>query len=306
MIGVYTLANDPVAEQFIAFVKSFRKYNPDIPLTVIRFDTNMAALEKLSAKYNFKIWSHPLEQELYEIGTRFEPDSTTRAKLFKKFAAFWGEYDTFLFWDSDVVIADNLTPILEKFHAHEAQILFWDSEPMFAYKEGWLRDKMTREHNSAHMNTGTWGAKRNAVTIEDMRRYMLNFEEFKDELWEVGEQPFLNYCFDIKDLKKVRINQLIPDRAFSMWYDIPIESKGNRYYWAEPEHGQQMVGVHWAGCGFKNIYTHRSAPIFLYNRLLGEPLYYKYRYYLEFYHIRAIDLLKQPAHIKGLLSILFN
>lgn len=306
MIGVYSLANDPVIEQFIAFVKSFRKYNPTLPLTVIRFDTNTDKMQELALKYNFKIWHHELEQELNDIGSRFEPNNKTLAKLFKKFSAFWGEYDTFMFWDSDVAIVDDLTPILEKFDKSDAQILYFDSDPQFAYNAGWLRDKMTREHNSAHMNTGSWGGKKGGITIEDMRSYMLNFEEFKNELWDVGEQPFLNYCFDTKHLKKIRINQLIPGRAFSVWYNLPIERKGDKYYWTDPEHAGQMVAVHWAGCGFKNTYKHHTAPIFLRYRLLDESMHAKYRYYLEFHHIRAIDLLKQPEHLKSLLSLLFT
>jgi len=62
--GVYFVSNDRAIEMTIAFLNSFRKYNPGISLCLIPFEDNYFQLERLKDKYKFSIFS---EQELLSM-----------------------------------------------------------------------------------------------------------------------------------------------------------------------------------------------------------------------------------------------
>ncbi|NJR32479.1 MAG: hypothetical protein HC778_06160, partial [Chamaesiphon sp. CSU_1_12] len=51
-IGVYFSANDVVYDWAIAFLNSFRKFNPDLRLILIPFDDRCNRLFQLKEKYN--------------------------------------------------------------------------------------------------------------------------------------------------------------------------------------------------------------------------------------------------------------
>jgi len=55
--GVYFVANDRVIDLAIAFLNSFRKFNPTISLCLIPFRDDVSEISKLKEKYNFTIYS---------------------------------------------------------------------------------------------------------------------------------------------------------------------------------------------------------------------------------------------------------
>jgi len=305
MIGVYCLANDVPYEHFLALVKSFRKYNPKLPLTVIKFNDVCEKLEALADKYSFKIWEPAHGNEMYEIGLKINPQSKTVATFFKKICSFWGEYDTFIYLDCDIVVVDDFTPILQNLEKSGNDVLYWDSDDEWVYKEGAYRDKMTQVYNSAHMNAGIFGGKKNAIKFSEVEEMMASLtpEDYEALIW--ADQSFLNYCCDIKQLKKIQLHKLLPERAFTAWYNYDIQYKDGGYYCLDKKFYGRMTAVHWAGRNFSNIYQHHTGLIFLRCRLIDESLYKKYRYFLNFYHIRTIDLFRE-GRIVSLIRLLFN
>jgi hypothetical protein len=54
--GVYILANDRVYELVIAFLNSFRRYNPNLSLCLIPFDDKCDKLLELRERYGFNVY----------------------------------------------------------------------------------------------------------------------------------------------------------------------------------------------------------------------------------------------------------
>jgi hypothetical protein len=59
-VGIYCLANDRVIEWMIAFLESFRTYEPSRKIILIPFDDNIGELSQLSSKYNFEFFTTKL------------------------------------------------------------------------------------------------------------------------------------------------------------------------------------------------------------------------------------------------------
>lgn len=306
MNGVYCPVNDVVYEHFLALIKSFRKFNPTLPFTVIKFDDRCDRLSELTKEYNFKVWEPDHVQDLYEIGLKFYPNNQVWAKGFKKICAFWGEYDNFIVLDADIVVVDDLSGILNVFAETKESILYWDFSEDWVYKAGDFRNKMTQQYNSAHINAGIFGGHKNEVSYQFITDTMQQFNDFRSEFVEVMEQPFLNYLIDIKGLKKIPLNKLSPKHALSAWHNINIVKKKDGYYWIDEMNHGKMSAVHWSGVNFSNLYQYPTAIIFLRFRLLGESAFVKFRHFLNFYHIRTIDLLRNWNFFKSLISLLIT
>jgi len=58
-IGVYFSANDKVYDWTIAFLNSFRTFNPDLRLILIPFNEECDRILQLQTQYNFEVYIDP-------------------------------------------------------------------------------------------------------------------------------------------------------------------------------------------------------------------------------------------------------
>src|SRR3954466_6266971 len=103
--GVYFIANDNIVELAIAFLNSFRIYNPTIPLCLIPFDDNFQQLAPLQSHYNFSIWNEGILRQCDDISLSFHDRPKGH---FRKLATWEGGYDEFLYIDSDTVVLRSI------------------------------------------------------------------------------------------------------------------------------------------------------------------------------------------------------
>jgi lipopolysaccharide biosynthesis glycosyltransferase len=150
--GVYCLANDAALEWFEAFVRSFRKHNPDLPLTVIPYDTSMARLKALRARFQFEVMEESEASRFDAIAHRVAGQRIAGG-TFRKLCTFFGEYETFLFLDSDIVVTQPLEPFFDAFEKAEADFIYFDTDMTMVYTPDFARKMMT-EFGSTGFNSG--------------------------------------------------------------------------------------------------------------------------------------------------------
>jgi hypothetical protein len=243
---------------------------------------------------------------MYEIGLKFYPENKVWPKIFKKICSFWGPYETFFFLDADIIVFEDLSPILEKFRTSDKDLLYFDAEPQWVYKDTAFREKMIRDFDTKHIGTGTFISRKEALTMQNITDALAGFDQYRNEFVDVIEQPFLNYCIDIYRFKKIRINELDNKFSFSCWYDLETREENHKIYWIYNNINMGiMVAMHWAGCGFSNIYLHHSSVQFLEARLAGEAAVNKYNYFLNFYHLRLRDILFNRQKLVQLFKLVF-
>ena len=109
--GVYFLADDRIIDLVVAFLNSFRTYNPSIPLCLIPFNSNIDHITQLQTKYHFQIYSDSeILNQCDELGSRI---SGKIGRAVRKLAAWHGSFEKFIYIDVDTIVLDNLDFVFE-------------------------------------------------------------------------------------------------------------------------------------------------------------------------------------------------
>lgn len=249
--GVYTLANDPVYDWLVAFLESLREHEPDLPIVVIPFDDRIGRIARLRSRYRFAIMDDPVLAETDRIGAMYYPSDPHWPHAFRKLAAFWGPFETFAFFDSDVVI---LQPLREYFEQAEATPGFvcGDLDVAECFVVGDLREAMLSTGRVTGFNTGFFMSTRNAFTFPQMQSLALEGLAVKDG-FTFGDQPFINWCVSAAGMPVIPYYDLLPDVCFSTWAERhPIRRVNGSWRLLDKnwqDVGRRMPWLHWAGSG---------------------------------------------------------
>jgi hypothetical protein len=290
-IGIYFLANDVVLDQTIGLLNSLRHYEPDVNLTLIPFNENIDGLRALSGTYKFDIWNEPSLKELEDFGQTIFPTHPIAKNTFKKFAAFWGKYEHFMFLDTDIVVIDKLSPLIERFIQTGSEFIYSDPFLEQSYQKGAFLEKMIIEYDAKGFCTGSFISSNRLLSKKKILELLQQSVEvnlhFADE--RTYEQPYLNYCIDVAKIKKTAVSELLPEvsdhnYAINMTYRkigpefqlITVKDSDR----TSSSDKKKRLWVHWAsaGAGFFMVNRH----LFLHYRLLNEPLWKKIRYLVQF------------------------
>lgn len=169
--GIYTLANDVVYDQLVALLNSIEaNVNPDIPVCVIPYDERIDRVkQELHSRPNvtlFENWDsiQRWEEFAHQVWAAHPRTSQTRLSrpkwyqghLQRKFAAFDGLFDKFVFYDADSLAMKPLNDVFEKLDNYDFVFDDWEHvkpEPVAAlnisviesfglYKEADIRPKI--------------------------------------------------------------------------------------------------------------------------------------------------------------------
>jgi Mannosyltransferase putative len=294
--GVYCLANDAAGEWFESFIRSLRKYNPTLPLTVIPYDASMTRLKNLQAQFHFNVLGEPdysrFDAVAHRVAGQRLPGGT-----FRKLSCFFGEYDTFLFLDSDIVVTQPLQPFFDAFEKTAVDFIYFDTDMTMVYTPEFA-GQMVAEYDSAGFNSGAFIARRGCFTEAEILAAVESGEKIRDHFSIWGEQPFFNYLVDISRRRKQSAAQLLPGTTDKPWARVDF-----RYDASQDRHldsaGRTMPFIHWAGCEWPTMYR---PEIFLRYRTLGMSGGERWQYVLNFYYRRLRARMKERMKNSGLFS----
>jgi hypothetical protein len=289
--GVYCLANDAAGEWFEAFVRSLRKYNPTLPLTVLPYDSAITRLKNLQAQYHFDVMPEPdctrFDAIAHRVAGQRLPGGT-----FRKLCCFFGTYDNFLFLDSDIVVAQPLRPFFDAFEKTAADFVYFDTDMTMVYTPEFAR-QMVAEYDSAGFNSGAFIARRGCFSVPEILAAVEAGEKIRDHFSIWGEQPFFNYLVDISRRRKQSAAGLLPGTTDKPWARVDFRYAADRDQYLDPA-GRPMPFIHWAGCEWPTMYR---PDIFLRFRTLGMRSGERWKYIGNFYYRRFRAQLK--AHLKN-------
>jgi hypothetical protein len=288
--GVYTLANDVVIEWFQAFIRSFRKTNPTLPLTVIPYNEHISRLLSLREQFHFEIMDSSMCSQYDAIADKVKV-SRKGAGSFRKFACFFGNYREFLYLDADIVTLVPLDRLFDAFPGSSSQFVYFDTAMDMCYKEN-LATLMVPQYGSPAYNSGAFFSRRGIITESEIFAAADNAIAICDGFADALEQPFLNYVTDISRLRYADISSLAPDLATVIWVRQPFI-----YNWktdmAKNSEGKPMPFIHWPGCAYPTMV---KPEFFLRHRTRGLSLPARLGYYAVFYFRRyRVYFLKEKA-----------
>lgn len=109
--GIYITANNRVTEQTIALLNSIRLYDSETPIILIPYDREYEAIAKLLwESYAVKLYPdlQLIERFCQKLSNIFGEDFFARPNQFRKPACWFGEFDEFLYIDTDIIVFEKI------------------------------------------------------------------------------------------------------------------------------------------------------------------------------------------------------
>jgi hypothetical protein len=195
--GVYFLSNDKMYELTIAFLNSFRKYNPEIPLCLVPYNSDYSKIASLSDFYDFTVFDDKDVMDFCDkISFRFYGHVSGS---FRKLSFWQGPFEEFVYIDVDTVVLSNIEFSFNYLSDYDF-ITANSNIPgirKWVWKESiYSTDVLTKNQIDYAANTGYIISNRKALTMSMILDKLESGVKIKDhmELW-CGEQPFLNFLF---------------------------------------------------------------------------------------------------------------
>lgn len=276
-IGVYFSANDAVYEWAIAFLNSFRTFNPDLRLILIPFNEQCDRLLKLSNIYNFEVYIDSSFSRLEAIGQAFELGYTpTGPYWFRRYASFWGPLDYFIYLDVRQLILADFKPLIEAIETLGFDLLHYDCAVDQVYELGEFRQKLLRQGRGRGFNSGRWASRRGLFSLEEFEELAQSALKIRSQLNPRNtDQAFINYCCDTKLVRYSHFAEAIGGICQNGWarQSGNIFQKYGKYYlwdYGGLDHHKQVVLIHWAGYSLNALMPHIN--LFYKYYLQGQPI----------------------------------
>ncbi len=273
-VGVYFSANDVVYDWTIAFLNSFRTFNPTLRLILIPFNEQCDHLLQLKEQYAFEVYTDASFSRLEAIGQAFELGHTpTGPYWFRRYASFWGPLDRFMYLDARQVILAAVQPIIEALDQHDLDFLHYDCAIDQVYQPGAFRQELLRQGRGRGFNSGRWVSRKGLFSIEEFEELAAEALKIRDQLNPRNtDQAFINYCCDMKPVRYAHFAEVAGGICHSGWVRQSgkiYQQHGKYYLWDHGglDHKKQLVLLHWAGYRLNSSLPRRGV---LYQFLLQE------------------------------------
>jgi hypothetical protein len=246
------LANDSMKDLVLAFLKSFRRFNPEIALCLIPYNADIFWLKGIRADYNFTIYEkQDILEWCDEISIQFHGRLMGQ---YRKLACWHTDFEQFVYVDVDTVILHDLAfsfDLLPGFgfltsHSDLPDIRKWVWRSSINQQS-----VLSGKQVSFAANTGFIVSERNALTKERVDALLPGALQIRVHMELLtAEQPFLNYLIVTSGL---RYSSFLTMARISQRRDIPQERWGG---YKEPESSEGIVTepttyplllIHWAG-----------------------------------------------------------
>jgi hypothetical protein len=222
MYGICTLANDHVFDQVIALINSIEVImGPDFPVCIYPYDDRLERLTAAIAdrpnvtiyddqtsiafwdKQAQRIWDvHPTARSRWEM-----PEGYYRLGMHRRFCAFDGPFDRFIYMDADTLLMDSVWPIFELLDQYDWYVYdFQHRDISHVYDQAatqlnqvFSTDRLEQEIFCA----GFYGAHRHAFSPDQLDQLWQHLRDGEAEiLYSMApDQTILNYWVMRSELK---------------------------------------------------------------------------------------------------------
>ncbi|MBD2091702.1 methionine synthase [Microcoleus sp. FACHB-1515] len=265
--GIYITANDRVLDQSTALVNSIRHYDPVVPIILIPYDNVYKETATYLQKYDVSIYANlDLVEELSIAVQRiFGKRFFARPNQFRKQACWFGEFDRFLYIDTDILVFDRIIQTLNYLDQYDFVCADYQHRGGLTnvFDQKIIEDQVFPVDISQQIfNCGFWGSKKGLISKTDLLETFAEcaaHPEYFDFSQKVSDQPIINYLI-LKRIAK-RINLVHRSLQPGNWAGSPhFIQQGSVLF--DPRSQQPLQYLHWAGiriepeCPYWQIWQH--------------------------------------------------
>ena len=274
--GIYIVANDKVATNAIALLNSIRSYDAETPIVLIPYDDNYHQVaDILKSRFNVTIYENldfidRLAKRVYISfsGKFFRPN------LLRKLACWFGEFDEFLYIDTDIVVFEKIIDNLN--HLDKYDFLSCDYQHRGGindvFPEAVINEKLFDLVELQDIfNSGWWASKKGMISEQDIYATFddcVAHPQYFTFTQKTSDQPIINYLV-LKHIKQrfnlVNLDNSVPGNWAGSEHFIP---KGNVLF--DPSSDRPLQYLHWAGMRIEPGSAYWD--IWAYYRDLGETM----------------------------------
>ncbi len=279
--GVYILGNDVVLEFAIGLFRSLRHYSPDIPVRLLPYDGRLEKLRPWLERYNITLHDDPDYAFYDRLGDQLWDEVHLGHHMFRKFAAYSGPFDDFLYLDIDIAVLAPVENLFADFTRSEAAFMSFDNDLDNVYQRTPWRDALAQAGRTQGFNAGAFLSQRGHFTRPELTTLLADAKRLRENFVYQYDQPFFNFAVDMKGLRHIRLPQFNPAVPDKLWGDqVPIANHDGAWRLLTPGHadyGKAEPLIHWAGHHGDDPFPNRH--IFYHFRLLEETLPARLAYY---------------------------
>ncbi|PSB19957.1 sugar transferase [Phormidesmis priestleyi ULC007] len=298
--GIYILANDVVYDQLVALLNSIEVNAGDLfPVCILPYDDRLDKIrQEIQTRENVflfedqacidrwetfvrEVWeTHPIIKDTWRKNGVLE---VYRMGMHRRFCAFEGMFENFIYLDADILVLNSLEPIFNQLSQSDCVVYdFQYKDPTHVYNVGSekLLETFTRDRISSEIFcAGLYGSKRGIFSQEDLDRLLKNLSHGEVELLysKAPDQTIVNYMM-------MRSNRSIYNFALELPADQSTGCCVTSLHFKERDHllydqGNRLTYLHYIGlasslfsqlCAGKTI-DFPYQDIFLHYRYLHEP-----------------------------------
>ncbi|MEH2182449.1 Npun_R2821/Npun_R2822 family protein [Nostoc sp.] len=291
MNGICTLGNDYVFDQLVALLNSIDVIlGPETPVCIYPFDDRTQRIaDEIAKRPNVFLYD---DQESINRWDQFmvaaAPERLNRSKsrlygAHRRFCAFDGPFEKFIYLDADTLVMNSLAAVFEKLDSYDFVVYdfqFIDVSKIYNVDSPKLLKVFEQKRiDSEIFCSGFYGAKQGLFDSEKRDWLISHLQNGESEILYggAGEQPLINYMVMRSNLSIYNFASQLPDNEKTGC------SAGSKHF-EEREHilydrGNRLTYIHYIGippninqavCAGENIqFPYRD--LFLYYRYLHEP-----------------------------------
>ncbi|KAM3096278.1 Npun_R2821/Npun_R2822 family protein [Phormidesmis sp. 146-12] len=268
--GIYITANDKVTDHAIALINSIRIHDVETPIVLIPYDDNYHTVaEILKQRHGVEVYKDlefidRLSKRLHEA---FGSDFFARPNQFRKQACWFGEFDEFLYIDTDIVVFEKIIDNLNYFSEYD--FLCCDYQHLGGIKNVFtskvVEENVFTESDLKDMfNGGFWASKKGLVSEQEIYETFAEcaaHPEYFDFSQKTSDQPIINYMILKRIARRFNIIRR-PGGAPGNWGGTSHFTRTENYQLVDPSVDQPLQYLHWAGiriqpsCPYWDIWEH--------------------------------------------------
>jgi hypothetical protein len=267
--GIYITANNRFIDEAIALLNSIRLYDRETPVMLIPYDDNYHKVaEVLTEKYGVKIYPDLafIERLSLRLQDTFGSKFFARPNQFRKQACWFGEFDRFLYIDTDIVVFDKIIDTLN--YLDRYNFVCYDYQHKGGIKNVFTQEVITQKVFTETelldvFNCGFWGSKKNLISEEllyETFQKCAQHPEYFDFSQKTSDQPIINYMILERVKKRFNIVKKEGGAPGNWGGSTHFERRGDILF--DTKVNQPLQFIHWAGikikpgCPYWDIWKH--------------------------------------------------
>ncbi|BAY28788.1 hypothetical protein NIES2107_06200 [Nostoc carneum NIES-2107] len=291
MNGICTLANDYVFDQLVALLNSIDAIlGSQTPVCIYPFDDQTQRIaDEITKRPNVFIYNNQESINYWDqfmVSAAPERLNRSQSRLYgahRRFCAFDGPFDKFIYLDADTLVMNSLATVFQKLDSYDFVVYdfqFKDVSKVYNTDSPQLLKVFAKDRIDLEIFcSGFYASKKDIFSEKQIESLILSLQNGeRDILYQgAGEQPLINYMVMKSHLSSYNFAQKLPS------HEVTGCSVGSKHF-EEREHilydkGNRLTYLHYIGippnihqavCTGENIdFPYRD--LFLYYRYLHEP-----------------------------------